>query len=56
MSCELESFKTYMVHLNWNKKTMTQEMSIYEYKYPTNIPIYKVRPEMYSFDFENPVH
>ena len=56
MTCELEQFKTYMIHLNWNKSTMTQELEVYEYTHPSNIPVYKLRPELYSFDFKNPVH
>lgn len=52
---DLQPFKSYMVILKWNRGTFNTELNIYEYVHPINIPIYKVRPEMYKFDFENPV-
>lgn len=55
LSCKLDPFKSYLVILNWNRSNYTTEMSIYNYIHPTNIPVYKIRPEMYSFDFENPI-
>lgn len=51
----LDPFKTYMVCLKWNRKTFSTELCVYNYTYPKNIPVYKVRPEMYKFDFENPL-
>ena len=56
LSYELEGFKTYMIHLNWNRSTMTTEMRVYEYIHPNDMPIYKLRPEMYSFNFEKPLY
>ena len=44
-----------MIMIKWNRGSFNTELNIYEYKHPTNIPIYKVKPEMYTFDFENPV-
>ena len=31
------------------------ELNIYEYIHPSDIPVYKLRPEMYKFGFDNPV-
>lgn len=51
----LEPFKTYMVIAKWNRHTFSSELCIYNYIHPDNIPVYKVRPEMYKFDFETPL-
>lgn len=51
----LDQFRSYMVILKWNKGSFSTELNVYEYKHPTNIPVYKVKPEMYWFDFENPL-
>ena len=48
-------FKSYMVVIKWNRSSYSTELNIYEYKHPENIPVYKIKPEMYWFDFENPV-
>lgn len=56
MKCELESFSSYIVMLSWNKSNYISEMNIYKYSYPDNLPVYKVRPDMYYFDFDNPVY
>ena len=55
MQHKLDQFKSYMVHLKWNRSTFNKELCIYEYKHREDIPVYKVRPEMYWFDFENPI-
>ena len=52
----LETFKSYMCILRWNKNNFTMSLDIYNYTHRTDIPIYKLRPEMYWFDFENPVY
>ena len=48
-------FKSYMIMIKWNRASFSTELNVYEYKHPTNLPVYQVRPEMYWFDFENPV-
>lgn len=53
--CELEPFSTYMVILKWNRDNFISELNIYKLTHRTDIPIYKLKPEMYYFDFENPV-
>ena len=55
MKCELEAFSSYIVMLSWNKSSYISEMNIYKYSYPDNLPVYKIRPDMYYFDFDNPV-
>lgn len=52
---KLEPFKSYIVICKWNRKTFTKELNVYNYTHNQDIPIYKLRPEMYWFDFENPV-
>ena len=48
-------FKSYMIMIKWNRASYSTELNVYEYKHPTDMPVYKVRPEMYWFDYENPV-
>ena len=48
-------FKSYMIMIKWNRQSFSTELNVYEYKHPTNIPVYKLKPEMYWFDFEEPV-
>ena len=55
-SCHLEQFKTYMIICKWSHSNFCTEMSVIEYKHDTNIPIYRLRPEMYWFDLDNPVY
>ena len=52
---ELEPFSTYMILLRWDKKRYVCEMNVYKYRHPDNVPVYKLRPDMYYFDFENPI-
>lgn len=52
---DLDPFKSYMVIIKWNKGTFNTELNVYEYKHREDIPVYKLKPEMYWFDFENPV-
>jgi hypothetical protein len=44
-------YTEYLVIARWNRKTFTQEINAYPYCKPENIPAYKLRPEMYYFDF-----
>ena len=52
---QLDPFKSYMVFAKWNRDTFSSELCVYEYKHPLDVPVYRVRPEMYWFDFENPI-
>lgn len=44
----------YIIIYKWNRDNYTTELNIYQQKYNTDIPKYKLRPESYYFDFENP--
>jgi hypothetical protein len=56
LNATLLPFKSYLVVLKWNRVTFSIEMNIYNYTHPENVPVYKLRPEMYYFDYENPVY
>lgn len=56
LESKLEPFKSYMCVIKWNKSNFITSMDVYDYKHREDIPIYKLRPEMYWFDFENPVY
>ena len=52
----LEPFKSYMCIIRWNKNNYTTSMDIYKHVHRENIPIYKLRPEMYWFMFDSPIY
>lgn len=56
LRAKLEPFKSYMCIIKWNKTNFTISMEVYNYTHRNDIPIYKLRPEMYWFDFENPIY
>ena len=56
LSADLEAFKSYMCIIKWNRSNFTTSMEIYNYTHREDLPIYKLRPEMYWFDFENPLY
>jgi hypothetical protein len=51
----LEPFKSYAVCIKWNRRTFSIELNIYPYVHRDGVPVYQLRPEMYWFDFENPL-
>lgn len=55
LTSELNAFKSYMCVIRWNRANYTLSLDIYDYKHREDLPVYKLRPEMYWFDFENPV-
>ena len=55
LSQELDPFKSYMVCIRWNRYTFSEELNIYNYSHRESVPLYQLRPEMYWFDFENPL-
>lgn len=55
MEQELDTFSTYMVVCKWSRHTFSSELIIYRYTHEQNVPVYRLRPEMYYFDVENPV-
>lgn len=50
----LEPFKSYMVFLKWNRINFTKELCVYEYIHDKEVPVYKLKPFLYEFDFNNP--
>lgn len=52
---KLMPFECYMVIAKWNHANFSAELSIYKYTAPIDIPSYRIRPEMYMFDFDDPV-
>ena len=42
----------YLVICKWNRKSFVQEICAYPYYFPQNVPIYKLRPEMYKFQLD----
>lgn len=56
LSAELDAFKSFMVIIRWNRVNFTISMDVYPYTHRDDIPIYKLQPSMYWFDFENPVY
>ena len=52
---EIDPFSTYMVIYKWNRDNVSTELLVYKYSYDQSIPKYKLRPESYYFDFENPI-
>lgn len=54
LKCELDK-GVYIVIYRWNRDNFTTELNIYQQIYDKTLPIYKLRPESYHFDFENPI-
>lgn len=54
-TAELEPFNTYLVVCQWNRATFSTELKVFKYTHEGDIPIYKLRPEMYWFDLDNPI-
>ena len=55
MITELNQFSTYMIVYRWNRATYTRELSVYAHTHRTDLPIYVLKPEMFWFDYDNPV-
>ena len=56
LTAELMPFKSYMCIIKWHRGNFIFSMDIYNYMHREDIPIYKLRPEMYWFDFEKPAY
>lgn len=48
-------FHSYMIMIKWNRANFSTELNVYNYEHPKDRPVYTLRPDMYWFDFENPV-
>ena len=55
MHTSLEPFKSYMCIIRWDRGNFIISMDVYKYVYREDIQMYRLRPEMYWFDFENPI-
>lgn len=55
ITATLEPFKSYMCIFRWNRLNFTTSLDIYRYAHREDVPIYRLQPSMYWFDFENPV-
>ena len=55
LKAKLVPFKSYLCIIRWNRNNYTTSLDVYDYKYNEGLPIYKLRPEMYWFDYENPI-
>lgn len=54
----LEPGSIYMIHAIWNRDTFSTGLNAYKYTVEggfEGVPEYMIKPEMHSFDFENPV-
>jgi hypothetical protein len=56
LTAELEPFKSYLCIIKWNQDNFIISMQIYSYNHREDIPIYKLRPEMYWFSFDSPYY
>ena len=41
--------------MRWDRNNFTKDLNIYKLSHRTDIPVYMLKPEMYYFDFENPI-
>ena len=56
LTAELMPFKSYMCIIKWHRGNFILSMEVYDYMHRDDIPVYKLRPEMYWFNFENPIY
>ena len=54
LTSKLEPFKSYACVIRWDRTNYIMCLDIYEYVYRDDIPVYKLRPEMYWFKFDEP--
>lgn len=54
LKCELDPFKSYMCCIRWDRNNYITGLTIYDYTHRDDVPIYKLRPEMYWFMFDTP--
>ena len=55
LSTKLDKFTTYLVIYRWNRNNYTKELNIYKLSHGQDVPLYKLRPESYFFDINNPL-
>ena len=54
LSAKLKPFKSYMCCIRWDRGNFVTCLDIYDYNHRDDIPVYRLRPEMYWFTFDNP--
>ena len=54
LSAKLEPFRSYLCCIRWNHNNYITGLDIYDYLHKEDIPVYRLRPEMYWFSFDNP--
>lgn len=52
----MEPENTYIIVLKWSKKLFVFDVSAYKHTHRDDVPVYSLKPEMWWFDFENPVY
>lgn len=52
---KLKSGESYFVWLRWSKPLNVIEFCAARYTYPENIPMYKLQPQHFIFDIDNPI-
>ena len=56
LNAKLNPFKSYLCIIRWHRGNFILSMEVYDYMHRDDIPVYKLRPEMYWFNFENPYY
>ena len=54
VSVKLEAFKSYLCIVKWSHSNFIISLDVYNYSHRDDIPVYKLRPEMYWFGFDSP--
>lgn len=54
IKAELEPFKSYMCCIRWDRNNYVTCLDIFDYMHRADIPVYRLRPEMYWFAFDEP--
>lgn len=54
--CDIPSSNYYFVYMRWSKSLNNIEFFVSQYKWPENIPIYKLSTHHYYFDIDNPIY
>lgn len=57
LSFEMSDGGVYILKMSWDRSTFTKSLVVYPYKCiaPAGTPPYVIKPEMYMFDFINPI-
>ena len=57
IECRMVPGRFYLVVARWDRSTFSQSLNVYEYRCnaPSNLPPYKIRRDMYKFEFNDPI-